>query len=630
MEGAHPAFTLVLALAVGVLAQSAARHLRVPGIILLLVAGAGLGPDGLGWVTPSDLGGGLFPIVDLAVAIILFEGGLNLEISRLRREQAPIRKLVTLGALVTAVGGAATAAALFDDWSWKQAALFGTLVVVTGPTVVSPLIRRLRLRSRVATVLEAEGVLIDPIGAILAVLMLEVAIAPTADSLTSGAAHLIYQLGFGAVAGVVAGFAIAGLLRVRRLVPEGHENIFVLASVLLLFQGCDELVDHSGILAVTVAGVVVGNLRSRVDRDLREFKDQLSVMLIGLLFVLLAAGVRLADVQALGWRGAGVVATLVLAVRPLNVWLSTLGSELSGRERWLIAWIAPRGIVAAAVASLTANAMQGAGLPGGPELRALVFLVIVSTVVLAGLTARPVASLLGQRLPGRETVAILGANGLGLALGEELRAAGRPVVFLDSNPQSARAAQEAGFQVVFGDALKERTMQRARPEAVGTVVGVTPNQMLNSVFVSQIRDRFGVPQGYVAVERPESGLAPELVASEVAYMLFEGPHDVERWDVRWRHGGVEVEPWVYFGAREASDDAGDEREASPRPSPGELFVLLSVRRGASFSPMHAGFKLQEGDVASVAVCRDDRARAVEVLRALGWAPHVEEEAGGAG
>jgi NhaP-type Na+/H+ or K+/H+ antiporter len=617
MEGTHGAFTLALAMAAGMLAQSAARHLRLPSIVLLLTAGAGLGPDGLGWVQPRSLGEGLLVIVDLAVAVILFEGGLNLEISRLRREQAAIRRLVTWGALITLVGGALAASACFD-WPWTHALLFGSLVVVTGPTVIGPLMHELRLRTRVATVLEAEGVLIDPIGAILAVLMLEIAIP--AGELSSEATDLLVRLGFGAVAGVGAGFAIAGLLWVRRLLPEGHENIFVLASVLLLFQGCEAIISHSGLLAVTLAGVVVGNLRLRVDRDLREFKDQLTVLLIGLLFVLLAADVRLEDVRALGWRGVAVVGVLVFAVRPINVWLSTLGSDLTRRERWFVAWVAPRGIVAAAVASVTAGALEQAQIVGGNELRALVFLAIGGTVLLAGLTALPVAALLGLRLPGRDTVALLGAQGLGFALGAELRANGRPVVFLDSNPLNCRRAEEAGFAVVYGDALQERTMLRVRPEAVGVVVGITPNQMLNSIFVSRSRERFGVPRGYVAAERPQKGLALELVESEQALLLFEGPHDVERWDVRARQGDVEIEHWSYRGEKT------EREETDEGPAIGESFVILAARRGKQIAPMHSGFALKQGDVVSVALYAEERQRAHDVLRELGFEEYREAEA----
>lgn len=619
MEGVHPALTIVLAMAIGIVAQSLARHLRIPGIVLLLFAGALLGPDGFAWIQPRALGEGLFAIVDLAVAVILFEGGLNLEIRRLRRSQAPIRRLVTWGAAVTGVGAAVAAHAILD-WPWLRSLLFGSLVVVTGPTVVGPLIRELRLRTRPATVLEAEGVMIDPIGAILAVLLLEVILAPGAESMASEATNLVLRLGFGAAAGVGAGFLLARLLRTRNLIPEGHENIFVLAAVLLLSQGCDEVLSHSGILAVTVAGMVVGNLPTRVDRDLREFKDQLTVLLIGLLFVLLAADVRLEDVEALGWRGVAVVACLVFIVRPITVALATAGSDLNWRERALIAWLAPRGIVAAAVASVTALALGRHGIDGGSEMRALVFLTIAGTVVLAGFTAGPVATLLRQRLPGRDVVAILGADGLGFLLGEALREGGASVLFVDSSAENCRRAEEAGFPVVFGDALQDRTLQRARFELVKEAVGATPNQMLNSLFVRRSRERLAVPRGFVAASRPDAGLAPELVEQEQAVVLFDGPHDVLRWEVRARHRDVAVERWVYGGAVKAPASGEGEEAASPRG--GELYVVLAIRRGAAVMPMHADLEPREGDVASVAVYVAEAEAAHLALGRSGWAPEA--------
>jgi len=612
----HPAaLTLVLALAVGIFVQSVSRHLRIPGIVLLLLAGTCLGPDGLGWIEPRSLGVGLVAVVDLAVAVILFEGGLNLEISRLRREQKSIRRLVSWGALIT-LAGAALAARWCLEWPWMRSFVFGGLVVVTGPTVVGPLVRNLRLRARLATVLEAEGVLIDPIGAILAVLLLEISLQGV-ESVWDAPLALVTRLGFGAIVGLIAGFALAWLLRVEDIVPEGYENIFSLAYVLLLYQGCDQFVSHSGILAVTLAGVVVGNSRTRVDRDLREFKDQLTVLLIGLLFVLLAADVRFDDVLALGWKGIAIVGVLVFVVRPLNVGLSTLGSELSLRERLFVGWIAPRGIVAAAVASVTATALESQGIAGGPELRAMVFLCIAATVILAGLTGGPVATLLDVRLPGRDRVAILGAQGLGLELALQLRRGGVPIVFLDSNPASCRRAEEAGFPVVYGDAMQERTLQRAGFENVGSAIGLTPNQMLNSVFASRAREHFGVPRGYVAAIDPEAGLASALLERDQVLVLFDGPHDVERWDVRSRHAELEVEYWVYRGPpdRDAGADAGGE----PTPKADEQFVILSIQRGKKVMPMHAGLSLVTGDVAAVAVHPDDRESAERILAGLGWA-----------
>jgi NhaP-type Na+/H+ or K+/H+ antiporter len=619
VEGEHPSLILALALAAGVLAQSVARHLRIPGIVLLLALGAILGPDGLSWIEPRALGRGLFDVVDLAVAVILFEGGLNLEFSRLRRERAPIRRLVTVGALLT-LGGATLAVRTLLGWPWLQSALFGSLVVVTGPTVVTPLLRELRLRPRLATVLEAEGVLIDPIGAILAVMVLEIALAPGTDTVASGATGVALRLGFGIGAGALAGLLLAGLLRVQRLVPEGFENILTLASVLLLYQGCDALVSTTGILAVMVAGMVVGNLPTRVDRDLREFKDQLTVLLIGLLFILLAADVRLQDVRELGWEGLLVVAALVFLVRPLNVWVSTSRSDLTRPERHFITWIAPRGIVAAAIASLTAAVMEGRGIEGGTELRALVFLTIAATVLLAGVTARPVATLLGLRLPGRDAVAILGAEGLGLALGSELASKGIPLLFLDSNPHQCRRAEEAGFTVIFGNALEGRVMQRARFEGVGTAIGLTSNETLNSLFVDQAREEFGVPERYVAITQLETTVTPDFVQRRDARVIFEGAHDVARWDVRARHGDLVVEHLV-FGAGESRSGESEPEDRGPLPSQ-ERFVILAVRRGERVFPMWLGFEPKAGDIAAVALYEPERAEALGALRELGWTEQV--------
>jgi NhaP-type Na+/H+ or K+/H+ antiporter len=619
----NPNFTLALALAAGVLAQSLARHLRVPGIVVLLIAGVGLGPDGFGWIDPRSLGGGLSTILDVAVAVILFEGGLNLQFARLRREQTSIRRLVTWGALTTVLG-ASWAVHLLLDWDWTPALLFGSLVVVTGPTVVGPLVAELRLKSRVSTVLEAEGVLIDPIGALLAVLTLTLVLSPDLGSLADAGIDLFVRLSFGALAGAAVGLLLAGALRVRHLIPEGLENIFSLAVVLLLFQACEQVISHSGILAVTIAGAVVGNLPTPVSRELREFKDQLTVLLIGLLFVMLAADVRFEQVAELGLAGVSVVVALVVIVRPLGVWLSTLGSDLSVRERLFISWVAPRGIVAAAIASLIAAALEAEGLPGGSELRALVFLTIAGTVLLAGLTAGPVGSLLGVRLPGRETVAILGAHGLGMDLAKALRDGGTPVVFVDSNPQNCRRVEEAGFAVVYGNALEERTLQRARFENAAVAAGLTANKTVNAVFVNRARERFQVPQGLVAVERNDAGFAKELFEHGEAEVAFDGPHDMGRWDVRHRRGSVCIEH------REFSPDARDaDAEASRSgelPAVEERYLILAVRRGDRVVPMSTRFTPRQGDVATVAVHTVDAEEARRRLDELGW-QLVEEGVG---
>jgi len=614
-----PKLTFALALLAGMVAQSLARHLRLPGIVLLLIAGVSLGPDGFGWVQPRQLGDGLFAIVDFAVAIILFEGGLNLQLSRLRREGTAIRRLITLGALVTLMGGA-YAAHVWLDWGLMESLLFGGLVVVTGPTVVGPLVSELRLKPRISTVLEAEGVLIDPIGAILAVVILRLALSGDPGSLVlahSGAG--LARIAAGSVLGIVGGFVLARMLRVSRLLPEGLENVSVLASVLLLYAGAEALLSQSGVLAVTIAGVVVGNTRTPVERDLREFKDQITVMLIGLLFILLAADVRYEQVAALGWAGFGVVGTLIFVVRPVGVWLCTLGSELTSGERLFIAWVAPRGIVAAAIASLVAADLERAGLPGGAELRALVFLTIAVTVTLAGLTAGPIGNLLGVRLRKRDTVAILSTQALGLALAEELRRGEVPVVLLDSNPAGVRRAEEAGFSVIYGNALQESVMQRARFGFVRTVVSLTANRTLNSVFVERARDRFGVPNGLVATSELGVGLVSEQVESGQAKLVFEGPHDVERWDVRGRRGDIAIEHFVHVPV----EVEGDGAETTGSGGLDERYVMLVVERDGATVVMDAEWIFRKGDRVAIAIHVPERDEVLRALASRGWRPAVE-------
>ncbi|HBP87853.1 MAG TPA: hypothetical protein DD706_09170, partial [Nitrospiraceae bacterium] len=332
--------------------------------------------------------------------------------------------------------------------------------------------------------------------------------------------------------------------------------------------------------------------------------------------------VRFEEMRSLGWGGLAVLAALIFIIRPINVWLSTMGSSLSWKERVFIAWIAPRGIVAAAIASLMAGMLDARDLTGGAELRALVFLTIAGTVGLAGLTGKPLASLLSLRLPNRDRVAILGAEGLGIVLGNVLRKQGLNVVFLDSDPKLCHQAEQAGFPVVFGDALQERTLIRGHIELVGTVIALTPNEHLNHLFVDQARELFGVPHGYVALESFEGEKVPEHIQRLEEHVLWEGPHDVERWSVRLRHKDVVVEQLMYHPPPKPDTDADAEDKTSEKPSPtpknGELFVILAIQREKSIVPMYTTYKLREKDVAFVAIYRPEREQALAQLQVMGW------------
>ena len=624
MTDASAALVVAVALVAGVSVQCVAKLVRIPAIVLLLGAGAALGPTGLGWVRPAALGDGLFVLVDFAVAIILFEGALNLDLARLRREERVIRHLVTTGALITFVGAMLTAR-VWLLWPWVLAALFGALVVVTGPTVVGPLVRNLRLRPRLQTVLEAEGVFIDPIGALLAVLVLQVALATDASQAAAGMRDLAVRLVTGLALGVTGGFAVTLFLRLTKLV-RGLENILVLALVTLLFQLGEHVLSQSGLIAVTAAGVIVGNFENPVIDDLREFKDQLTLLLIGTIFILLAADVGLADVQALGWEGLAVVVTLIVVVRPAGVWVVTRGAELATRERVFLAALAPRGIVAAAIASSMASTLDIRGIAGGDDLRALVFLVISGTVGAAALLAWPLSAALGLRLPARDRIAILGAQGLGLALATELRARGASAVLIDNDSQRCQVAERRNFTVVFGDGLQERTLRRARIELVGTVVGVTFNENLNSQFVRYARHEFDVPTGLVSVSSASEGRPPEHVARHRADVLFDGPHDQERWDVRWRQEEVVIDAFEFHAATKAAAEPPDTPAAVDRRS--DTYVILTIQRNRRVAPMARSITLRSGDRAAIALYSRAKEQALAELASLGWHPLPADAASG--
>ena len=547
----NPALTVAIALAAGMMAQSLAHHLRIPGIVLLLATGVLLGPDVSNIVQPAVLESGLTIMVGFAVAVILFEGGMNLRIDRIRRESRTIWLLLTLGALVSAIGGT-LAAKTFLDWDWKISALFGTLVIVTGPTVVTPLLRRIKVRHSVGTVLEAEGVFLDAIGAIVAVVALEVALSTTGESFSEGILHVVFRIGTGTLFGMVGGFTLVSLLRFRNLVPEGLENVFTLSLVFVLYFTANELQPESGLVAVTVAGLMVGNSKTVVDRELKEFKEQLTVMLIGMLFVLLAADVRIADILSLGMRGIFTVAALILLVRPLNIAAGTFGSELTMREKFFLAWVAPRGIVAAAIASLFAIELSAQGIPAASEFRAMVFLVIAVTVILAGLTGDTVAGWLGVKRPSDFGWVIFGINEIGLKLGEIIRESGQEVICIDQNPIACRLAEEKNHHVIYANALEERTLLRAEIDTRLGVVCLTSNEEVNFLFAQKAKEEGRVSHLNVNLKSGNDGVTLAMLHKLGATLRFGRTRDLEVWAVRLNQKDAELQ------IRELVDDSAGE------------------------------------------------------------------------
>ncbi len=609
----NPTLTVAIALAAGMIAQVLARHAGAPGIVVLLVVGVALGPEGLSLVEPASLGPALMAVVNFAVAIILFEGALNLNLSRIRQQSGAIRGLLTVGALCTTAAGILIGRYVLG-WDWSLATLLGCLVMVTGPTVINPLLRRVRVDRAVSTVLEAEGVFIDAIGAVVAVVAMEVVIQRA--EVAAGPLHFVSRLGAGALMGLLGGAAIATVFRFRSLVPDGLKNVLTLALALALFQTANAAVPESGVAAVVAAGMVVGNLSPELWRELHEFKEQLTVMLIGLLFVLLAADVRLAQIQDLGLRGAIAVALLILVARPLAVAISTWRTDLTWRQKLFIGWIGPRGIVAAAIASLFAVRLENHGFSGGRELQAMVFLVIAATVIVSSSSARFVARHLGIDRPMDRGWLILGANTLALAVGRAVRAAKEDVVFIDSNPDACRAAESEGFRVIYGNGLTETSLAFAGVDERSCAIGLTQNDETNFLFSEKVHELTKAPTTYVSLESLDSGVTDDMVRSTGAQVLFGRDHDRERWGQRLSRDEAHLEAWRFHRSdRRDGNDGANESDAEAEK--GLLLPLLFERRGV-VRPVSAHSDIEKGDTTTFIVHSPRQEEAHARLEGRGW------------
>ncbi len=512
----------VLALAgialVGILCQWLAWRVRVPAILFLLIAGVIAGPVS-GWIDPDALFGDLlFPFVSLSVAVILFEGALTLRLKELRGHGGVVRRLVGPGMLLTwAV--AALAAYWAVGFRAPIAALFGALVVVTGPTVITPLLRTVRPRRNVAEVLRWEGITIDPIGALLAVLVFEFLVAREQGGAWMHVASLFAQvLGAGLVVGGGAGWLWAVVLR-REWVPDFLRNVTTLAVVAGVFAGADLLAPEAGLLAVTVLGMTLANLpRVPVD-EILDFKESLSLLLISSLFVILAARVDFAQFEALGWGALLVLAAIQFLARPLTVALSTAGSSLEMRERALLAWIAPRGIIAAAVSAAFAPRMVELGFAEAELLVPMVFAVIVGTVVLQSLTAAPLARWLKVAEPEARGFLILGANPVARAIATALQAQDVPVVLADTNRDNIVAARMEGLDAWYGNPMSERGEQGIEWSPLGGLLALTPNRNLNLLAVRHYRPLFGAKNVY----RIRGRLPKQRTTSDVLQQQLNPP-----------------------------------------------------------------------------------------------------------
>jgi len=491
-----PSFALTLQIVItvvaGITAQVIAEYLKVPSIVFLLIFGIALGSDGWEILQPQSLGIGLEVLVALSVAIILFEGGLSLSGRELGRVSGSLRNLVTLGTSITLIGGG-MAAHWLGEFPWPIAFLYASLVVVTGPTVIGPLLKQVAVDRRVATLLEGEGVLIDPVGAILAVVVLNTIIDSHSRPMEI-ITGLTLRLGIGAAIGIAGGGLLSFIIKTCNFLTFELKNLVVLAGVWGLFGLSQFSRSESGLMAVVMAGIVLKAAAVPDERLLRRFKGQLTTLCVSVLFILLAADLSIASVIALGWGSVLTVLVLMLVVRPLSVALCTLKSDLNWRHKLFIAWVAPRGIVSASVASLFAILLTRAGINGGEAIKALVFLTILMTVFIQGLTARWVAKGLKITSSAATGAVIVGCNPLGRLIGCLFQEQGENVVLIDTDARACEQAEEDGLTVLQSSGLDTKILQEAGIESMGTFLVLTNNSEVNLVLAQRAGEEFHPPR----------------------------------------------------------------------------------------------------------------------------------------
>ncbi|WP_201587643.1 cation:proton antiporter domain-containing protein [Psychrobacter jeotgali] len=471
---------------IGIAAQWLAWYLKQPSILFLLLIGIIIGPV-LGIFDPDlILGELMFPFISLGVAIILFEGSLTLEFDEIKQHGSVVQMLVSVGVVITIVIVALSTYLLFDV-DPLIALLFGALVCVTGPTVIMPLLRSVRPNKTIANILKWEGIIIDPIGAIAVVLIYEYIISGGEASSIFLFAKIVV---LATAIGMAGAWALAFLIR-RHMIPEFLRNVFTLAFVLVLFSISNHLEHESGLLTVTVMGVALANWPKFPRDTILEFNESLTILLISVLFIILAARVELANLMSVGFAGIVLLAIVMFVARPLSVWVSSIGSNLKTNEKMMISWIGPRGIVAAAISSLFAIRLQEYDIQGVELLVPLVFMVIIGTVMIQGLGAKMVGNLLGVREPETNGILVVGSNPVALMVATSLKEQGFDVIVAHNNYTNIARARMSGLRTYFGNPVSDHADHHLDLIGIGHLFAMSTDKELNTLSEIHYRHEFG-------------------------------------------------------------------------------------------------------------------------------------------
>ncbi len=491
-------------LIISVLAQWFAWKVKVPAILPLIVTGLLLGPvstfltpDGSKLLDGDQIFSGdlLFAFVSISVGVILFEGGLTLKLKEMRHQAGVVRNLLIVGPIITLIGGGVASHYLLGS-DYRLAFLFGALIIVSGPTVVIPILRNVRPNERINNVLKWEGILIDPLGALMAVLVYEFiqsAQIENAETIEVLKAFFI-TVASGIFVGAVAALFLRWILQ-RNRIPSYLHNIVALGLVVFAFTFAEFISHEAGLMSTTFMGIILANTKVEEFKKILSFKEDVSIILISVLFILLSSRIEVVQIEKLGVNAVILFCVVIFIIRPLIVWISTLGSKFNMREKIFMSWIGPKGIVAAAVASLfSLQLTSGAGTNIDPAQAELIlpmtFLVIVGTVILQGSTAKPIAKLLKVERDDPQGFLIAGANENARFIGDFLRNQGVTVLLADTSKTSIREAQNQGFEIYEGNILGDSVYDEMDLTRIGKLLAITSSAEVNNLALKYFESEF--------------------------------------------------------------------------------------------------------------------------------------------
>ena len=588
----------------GFLCQWLAHKVKLPAILFLLVTGLFLGPV-IGWLEPDLLFGELlFPYISLSVAVILFEGALTLRFDELKEIGKPVRNMVSYASVLNAV--IITFATHFlIGLSWELSALFGAIMVVTGPTVIMPMLKTVKPNHRISDVLRWEGIVIDPIGALFAVLVFEwIAVQHTSEHLSEVFIIFAQAIGVGSLTGLVAGYAFGWLLK-RHMIAESIQNFASLSFVCFVFAVSDTIAHESGLLAVTVMGVLLANMRGVHIHSILDFKEDLTVIFVSSLFIVLAARLDFSGFTQLGFGALFLFLVMQFIARPIKVALSFLGSDFSYRERAMIAWIGPRGIVAAAVTAVFALKLSELGFEQADLLVPLAFSIIIGTVVFQSLTARPVAKLLKVAQPNTPGVLIVGSNVFSIIVAQALKKAGVEAVICGKNWDNLRPARLAGLKTYYGNPSSDHANLNLNLAPYGIMLGLSNHHEYNISQVARFRDEFGSRQVFTlpATQDPDRNhkhLANEQTTGQILFGFEQNFSKLRR----------AVNDGTSVGMTEITEEYGFKEWRADNP---EALKLFTISKGGdiNFKTAESTLRLTPGTTLFYFAKKEDKADSLE-------------------